>query len=593
MKLDASLDTLIFRYLQMGVLEPFGRGSEQGVGGGRVLEISRTIPTRCAGILYICEDTEIAIPLYANMNMETYQPTPADLAQIERKGISRTQLERQLSAFEEGFPYLSIVRAADAKSGITVLNEKQSASALETWADVLRDPSVKVLKFVPASGAASRMFRDLHRFLNGDEPSPAVREVLDHIQSFAFYDALNRACMLGEGGKTVPKLFERGEERVVIKYLLTEVGLNYANLPKALVLFHKYPQTPRTAMEEHLAEGALYTRNSSGVTHLHFTLSPEHIKPFEALLQRRKEALEETYGTVFSVTHSIQKPSTDTVAVDLDNHPIRDEKGALVFRPGGHGALIENLNDVDADIIFIKNIDNVVPDFQKSSTIIHQKILGGYLVSLRDKVYRYAGLLASNPHPGATLLSEIQAFMRDAFCIETGELSGVDGDDALAEIRQEENSEAIARLLRLLLNRPIRVCGMVRNEGEPGGGPYIIRDKDGRTGLQILEASQINKEDLHAESEFRNSRYFNPVDIVCCTKDYRGNKYDLRLFVDPDTGFISNKSKNGQELKALELPGLWNGAMSKWNTAFVEVPADTFNPVKTVNDLLRPAHSAQ
>lgn len=524
------------------------------------------------------------------MNTEAYEPTAADLARIEDKGISRTQLERQLSAFEKGFPYLSIVQAADAKNGVTVLTREESSAALESWAQVLRNPSVKVLKFVPASGAASRMFKDLYRFLDGEEPSASVQEVLDHLPEFAFYDALNRACMLGEGGKTVTKLLERGETRIVIKYLLTEVGLNYANLPKALVLFHKYPQSPRTAMEEHLAEGAMYTRNSSGRTYLHFTLSPEHIKPFEALYERRKAALEEAYGTVFSVTHSIQKPSTDTVAVDLENNPIRDSEGELVFRPGGHGALIENLNDVDADIIFIKNIDNVVPDYQRSSTIIHKKILGGYLVQLRDKVYKYTRELAESTRPSAGLLTEVQAFLQKAFCIETDELSSVEGDDTLAELQKDENRESMARMLRQLLNRPIRVCGMVRNEGEPGGGPYIVRDKEGRTSLQILEASQIDRDDLHAREEFKNSSYFNPVDLVCCTKDYRGNKYDLRLFVDEETCFISHKSKNGKELKALELPGLWNGAMSRWNTAFVEVPADTFNPVKTVNDLLRPAH---
>lgn len=527
------------------------------------------------------------------MNKETYEPTAADLAQIENLGISRAQLEKQLTAFEEGIPYLSIVRAADSKSGVTVLTEKQSVAALETWAQLLRDPAVNVLKFVPASGAASRMFKDLHRFLAGEDPAPSVQEVLDNLTHFAFYDALNRACMLGEGGKTVPKLLERGEARVVIKYLLTEVGLNYANLPKALVLFHKYPQVSRTAMEEHLAEGAMYTRNSKGITRLHFTLSPEHIKPFDALLQRRKAALEEAYSTIFQVTHSIQKSSTDTVAVDLENHPLRDEDGELIFRPGGHGALIENLNEVDADIIFIKNIDNVVPDFQKSSTIIHKKILGGYLVQLRDRVYHYAAELSNTPKPSTSLLSEVQSFLRDAFCIETDELSSVEGDDPLAELQKEENRGALARTLRQLLNRPVRVCGMVRNDGEPGGGPYIVRDKEGRTSLQILEKSQVDMNNIHAREQYESSRYFNPVDLVCCIKDYRGNKYDLRLFVDPDTGFISNKSKGGRELKALELPGLWNGAMSRWNTAFVEVPADTFNPVKTVNDLLRPAHSVE
>lgn len=526
--------------------------------------------------------------------MDTMQWSKDDLRQMEEKGLTPKIAESQLESFRKGFPYLSIVKSADKESGITTLSAEQRSAALDAWDKELLDPEKKALKFVPASGAASRMFKELYRFLDGADPSESVKEFLDHITDFAFYDALNRATMLGEGGKTVAKLIDKGEQRTVVKYLLEEVGLNYGHLPKALILFHKYDRTsPRTALEEHLAEGALYARGVDGKVHLHFTLSPEHIKPFETLYLKRKELLEDQYCVSYDVTYSVQKPSTDTLAVNPDNTPFRNADGSLLFRPGGHGALIENLNDVEADTIFIKNIDNVVPDFLKSDTIIYKKILAGYLVTLRDKVYHYMTLLTQSGTPGSALIEEIRKFLHDSFSInidatDVGESNGP--EDAIAELNHEESRKSVAKTLRQILNRPIRVCGMVRNEGEPGGGPYIIRDKKGFTTLQILESTQIDRSEPRALEAFENSSYFNPVDLVVCTKDYRGQKFDLNLFVNDETGFISSKSKDGKELRALELPGLWNGAMSNWNTAFVEVPADTFNPVKTVNDLLRPAH---
>ena len=527
--------------------------------------------------------------------MDAIEWSSEDLKQMEEKGISKAKAEAQLDSFRKGFPYLSIIKAADLESGITVLDDKEKKAALEAWDKELADPSKKVLKFVPASGAASRMFKELYQYLGGDDPSKKVEEFLAHISDFAFFDALNRATMLGEGGKTVSKLLDKGEGRTVVKYLLEDAGLNYGHLPKALILFHKdTPNPPRTAMEEHLAEGALYARGANGQVHLHFTLSPEHIKPFETLYQKRKELLEDHYNVSYDVSYSVQKPSTDTIAVNPDDTPFRNGDGSLLFRPGGHGALIANLNEVDADTIFIKNIDNVVPDFLKSETIIYKKVLAGHLVQLRDKVYKYMSLLTQSGTPSTSLLEEIKKFLFESFSItvdlsELGKGEENEGD-ALDELKLEESRNDVAKTLRQLLNRPIRVCGMVRNEGEPGGGPYIIKDKNGTSSLQILESTQINLSDAHAKEAFEHSSYFNPVDLVVCVKDYRGQKFDLPRFVNEETGFISSKSKDGKELKALELPGLWNGAMSNWNTAFVEVPAQTFNPVKTVNDLLRSSH---
>lgn len=525
--------------------------------------------------------------------MQETQWTEEDLRQISDHGITRAEVEHQLELFEEGFPFPTIVQAADEEHGIRVLTEEEQREALETWSAALRDPSVRVLKFVPASGAASRMFRDLFAYMEGGEPTESVLQVLDRMEDFAFYDDLNKACMLGERGKGARRLIDAGEGRTVVRYLLTEEGLHYGSLPKALILFHKYRDRPRTAVEEHLAEGAKYARPVSGMVHLHFTLSPEHIHPFKTLLSRRQSDLEDAFSAAYDITTSTQKPSTDTIAVGPDNKPIRDDEGRLIFRPGGHGSLIENLSEVDADIIFIKNIDNVVPDSEKSSTIIYKQILGGVLVQLRDRVYHFMEELRDETHVSSATIREVEDFLRSAFCVKISTHSDSTAEsDVVAELERNQEKESTILTLRSLLNRPIRVCGMVRNEGEPGGGPYIIRREDGTTSLQILESTQIDHDDPEAERQFRESRFFNPVDLVCCTRDFRGNSFDLTRFVDKSTGFISHKSRNGQPLKALERPGLWNGAMAYWNTCFVEVPADTFNPVKTVNDLLRPIHQA-
>lgn len=500
-----------------------------------------------------------------------------DLKQLQEKGISQTQLEGQLRRFAQGFPYLHLVKAASEEEGIVTLEGDALDSALKEWERTLSSPTSVVSRFVPASGAASRMFKALFAYLHTEEMNDDTREVLDHITDFAFFDSLNRACMLGEGGKGCLKLIQSGKEHTVIEYLLTEKGLNYGHLPKALLQFHRYPEGSRTAMEEQLGESAKYARNADGTVKIHFTLSPEHIEPFQTLLKRKRGEIEERYSSVLEVTYSIQRSNTDTIAVDMDNQPMRTKEGALLFRPGGHGALIHNLNEIDSDIIFIKNIDNVIPQPYWCDTLIYKKAIGGYLVQLRNKVYKYMAQLGEDKKVSNNLISEIKTFVEENFCIETS---------ALDELSLEEQ----ANFLRRILNRPIRVCGMVRNTGEPGGGPYIVKNENGTTGLQILESTQINMNDPLDKELFETSTYFNPVDLVLCVKDYRGNKFDLLSFVDEETGFISHKSQEGQELKALELPGLWNGAMSNWLTAFVAVPGTTFNPVKKVNDLLRPSH---
>jgi hypothetical protein len=325
---------------------------------------------------------------------------------------------------------------------------------------------------------------------------------------------------------------------------------------------------------EHLTEGTYYARNKDGKVNIHFTVSPEHQPFFEALIAARKPAYEKKLEATFDVSFSIQKPSTNTIAVDMNNQPFREKDGSLLFRPGGHGALIENLNDINAEIIFIKNIDNVVPDRLKPGEAHYKKLLAGVLVCMRQRAFGYLDKLEKgNCTPEE--LAEILAFTQNELCIAPPE-GGI--------------NEPLPEYLKRKLDRPFRVCGMVKNQGEPGGGPFIVKNADGTASLQILESSQIDRNDPKAMEAFKNSSHFNPVDLVCGVKDRKGKKYNLPDYVDKNTGFISLKSKDGKELKALELPGLWNGAMSDWNTIFVEVPVSTFNPVKTVNDLLRPEH---
>ena len=325
-------------------------------------------------------------------------------------------------------------------------------------------------------------------------------------------------------------------------------------------------------------EAAKYATNTDGTAMLHFTVSPEHEQMFKDTVDKLKDSYEKKYGVRYEITYSCQKPSTDTVAIDANGALFREKDGKLLFRPGGHGALIENLNDLGQEIVFIKNIDNIVPETRMEATVTYKKVLAGLLLQLQQKTFEYLELLDEG---GLTDddLNEIIRFAQDKLMIDIPDF-----------VKAYEPMEKIDYLYDLL-NRPMRVCGMVKNEGEPGGGPFWVRNDDDEVSLQIIESSQINHGNEAQEAIFQGATHFNPVDLVCGCWNYKGEAFNLTEYVDPNTGFVSNKSKDGRELKALELPGLWNGAMADWITLFVEVPIETFNPVKTVNDLLKPMHN--
>jgi hypothetical protein len=479
-----------------------------------------------------------------------------DLELLAAKGISGEQIEEQLACFVKGFPYLGIAASASVEKGIMLIPQEQQATYMEAW-DAYLAKNKKILKFVPASGAASRMFKNLFEFLSADynEPQNAFeKKFFDEIQKFAFYEALNNKCIENES-KDIPTLVTNGEYKAVVANLLEAKGLNYGQLPKGLLLFHSYANTSRTAMEEHLAEGAMYAKNNAGDVNIHFTVSPEHKPLFEQLVANKVAEYEEKFSVKYDLSFSVQKPSTDTIAADMENGPFRDKNGNLLFRPGGHGALIENLNDIEADVVFVKNIDNVVPDSFKCSTVIFKKVIAGVLVSLQERIFNYLELIDSGKYTHEQV-EEMIHFLQEDLCIKNPDTKLLEDAELILYIKNK-------------LNRPLRVCGMVKNVGEPGGGPFLAINPDGTISLQILESSQIDLKDPDKKAMFEKGTHFNPVDLVCALRNYKGEKFNLPEYVDKNTGFISYKSKDGRELKALELPGLWNGAMSDWNTIFV------------------------
>ena len=502
--------------------------------------------------------------------------TQQDLKQLAQKGISEQQIETQLGQFKTGFPFLKLEAAAAIGRGIVAPNAEEGKKYVEAWQQY-KAVGKKVVKFVPASGAASRMFKDMFAFVDADYDAPTTdfeKKYFDNIEKFAFYDELDAACKKNEG-KGIKELMAAGNYKAVAANMLKAEGLNYGQLPKGLLLFHNYPEGPRTPMEEHLVEGALYAA-SNGESHVHFTVSHEHMELFKQKVAQKADLYAKKYGIKYDITFSEQKPSTDTVAANPDGTPFRNSDGSLLFRPGGHGALIENLNEIEADVIFVKNIDNVVPDRLKADTVEWKQIIAGVLVTLQKKAFDYLNLLDSGKYTHEEIEEMIRFVQQDLCCRK-------------ADIKNLEDADLVI-YLRKKLNRPMRVCGVVKNVGEPGGGPFLTYNQDGTVSLQILESSQIDKSNKEYMEMFTKGTHFNPVDLVCAVKNYKGEAFDLPKFVDPTTGFISQKSKSGKELLALELPGLWNGAMSDWNTIFVEVPLSTFNPVKTVNDLLREQH---
>ncbi|HMM10888.1 MAG TPA: DUF4301 family protein [Bacteroidales bacterium] len=512
-----------------------------------------------------------------------------DLDQIHLKGIEPEQIERQLGYFRKGFPYMQLIEPATINNGIRLIDPEELETLIAEFDQ--RKHDYDILKFVPASGAASRMFKHLYEFSQSfQETSAEVESImsqtdfgsvgyfLQHIKRFAFYDDLK--AVIASAGEDLNQLLETGKLGRVVDYLISERGLNYGSLPKALLKFHWYPDHSRLALEEHLVEAAVYAEGQDKVAKLHFTISPEHKARFLQVLDELKPYYESKLGVRFVISFSEQKSSTDTIAVDMQNQPFRNDDGTLLFRPGGHGALIENLNDLNEEIIFIKNIDNIVPDRLRSTTYQYKKAIGALLIKLQEQTFEYldqldSGLMDENE------LEAIAAFARNELMINIP--IAFEAYDFMEKVDY----------LFTQLNRPMRICGMVKNEGEPGGGPFWVLSPEGVKSLQIVESSQIDMSDPAQAAIVKSATHFNPVDLVCGVYNFRGEKFDLTDFVDQNTGFISTKFKDGRALKALELPGLWNGAMSDWITIFVETPLITFNPVKTVNDLLRPQHQPE
>ncbi|MBW1645674.1 MAG: DUF4301 family protein [Deltaproteobacteria bacterium] len=516
--------------------------------------------------------------------------SPADIEQIEKHGLTVAQVEAQLEIFRRGIEPIDLDRPCTVGDGILRLGEDEIDRLGDLYAARGADPG-RAMKFVPASGAASRMFQllvscyakhgrggrpvSMEEVLNDPEYAE-IPKMFTQLDRFAFYDQLRAG--LAREGKKLEEMLEDGRCYQVVEYLLAEKGLNLAGMPKGLIAFHRYPDHVRTPFIEHLVEALFYLRDRNGRCRLHFTVAAAHRRLFE---QHREQVLRSLSrdGAEFMVDFSVQDPATDTIAVDHDNQPCRNPDGSLVFRPGGHGALLVNLNNLQGDLVFIKNIDNVVPDRLKPLICRYEKALGGCLVELQEKIFSYLRRLdesaaaAADPAP---LLAEIAAFAAASLDLKP--------PAAAASPSQQ------AAYWRSRLDRPLRVCAMVKNEGHPGGGPFWVRPGRHLGGKQIVESAQVAMENEEQRQIWEQATHFNPVDLVCGLRDYRGRPFDLAKFTDPRAGLITRKSKDGQELKALEHPGLWNGAMADWNTVFVEVPAATFNPVKTVFDLLRPEH---
>ncbi|MBP5259517.1 MAG: DUF4301 family protein [Paludibacteraceae bacterium] len=504
-----------------------------------------------------------------------YKLTQKDKEQLAQRGITEGQFATQVDNLEKGFPFVKLAAAAAVGNGIIAISEQGMQSYIDLYES--RQDTLKTVKFVPASGAASRMFKDMvdYYLQEGKSGIPGALQCLQNLRKFAFYDKL--ASKLRKYDYRIGELEAEGKYVVLDDFILHDQGLNYQKQPKAMILFHQYGTESRTAFEEHLVEGASYARSGDGQVHLHFTISPEHRPLFEHKIHAVLGQYEERLGVKFNIEFSEQKPKTDMVALNKDGELVRNEDGSLLFRPGGHGSLIENLNEIDADLIFIKNIDNVTVDRLRETTVRYKKALAGYLLELQQEVFKHLNMLESLSI-STTNLAIIEGFAVQRLGIKIGM-------DYYSQTFREK-----ILFWQQKLNRPIRVCGMVRNEGEPGGGPYWVLDSRNQASLQVVEASQININDEYQKKIVAQSTHFNPVDLVCSTKNYKGGKFNLRNYIDHKTGFISSKKQNGIEMRIQERPGLWNGAMADWNTIFVEVPVETFTPVKMLSDLLRKEH---
>lgn len=520
--------------------------------------------------------------------MSGFEFNESDLKQMKERGISQEKVFSQLGRFKKGFPFLKLNRPCTLGDGIHVLENTDIEKSIEAHSESAL--AGRTMKFVPASGAASRMFKTLLRFYDPDRSTSerqaqtetekqdpeyqAFLRCMKNIDRFAFYDALKQA--MSRDGLDIHGFVTQKRYETLLEYMLTPKGLDLTGLPKGLILFHQYPDQTRTPFEEQMVEGAAYAKDGKGVVPLHFTVSETHKKIIKDYVNNVRGRYESN-GVAYDITYSVQKTATDTIGADKDNAPFRAKNGRLIFRPGGHGALLENLGELNGDIIFIKNIDNVVPDRLKPDTILHKRALGGYLVILQKKIFEYLHELVEGD-VRTEKFREIVQFAKDKLSI------------VFPETLQRRTKEEKIQFFVKKLNRPLRVCGMVKNEGEPGGGPFWVEGANKTLSCQIVESSQVNMTSDEQRNLWEASTHFNPVDLVCGVRDYWGRPFKLSDFADPDTGSISIKSHEGRELKALELPGLWNGGMAHWITIFIEVPLITFNPVKTVLDLLRSEH---
>ncbi|NLI83653.1 MAG: DUF4301 family protein [Deltaproteobacteria bacterium] len=517
--------------------------------------------------------------------------TEAERKQMETLGVTEAQVLDQLEVFNKSAFYVRLNRPCTVGDGIHQVSAEDIPRYLDLHEEGVRKG--RFSKFVPASGAATRMFHSLLQiyylpyFL---EPGELHRKAeqgvsvavdfllfLENLKRFPFHEDLAKA--VSNDGLSLSRMIEEHQYRLILEYLLTEIGLAYGVLPKGLLKFHRYREECRTAFEEHLMEAVDFVGRGSSSCRIHFTVSPEHRRRFEELLEQVGPLYEARLGASYSVDFSLQKPSTSTIAVDRDNRPFKDRSGQLVFRPGGHGALLENLNDLKGDLIYVKNVDNVAPDRLKGPIGHWKRILGGYLMEVQDQVHAYVRRLLSGIDRKTT--EEVAAFAAERLLLQ------------FPRAFQDWPWERKYVFLLGRLNRPIRVCGVVKNVGEPGGAPFWVEDKRRGLSIQIVEKAQVRFTSSTQKKIWNASTHFNPVDLVCGVKDFEGRHFDLRRYVDHDAVFISEKSKDGRTLKALELPGLWNGAMADWISVMVEVPRITFNPVKTVFDLLKPEHQAE
>lgn len=505
-------------------------------------------------------------------------PTPEDRQVLISRGITEETVTAQLVLFRKGTPWIRLHRPCTVGDGIVRLRADEIEAMSRNYAEAVA--AGRVMKFVPASGAASRMFQGLlQQFgtaaMPSDDEDTASSQFLTELHRFAFHDDLEAA--LHVAGLDIQSCIARRQTHKILDHLLTSRGLNYANLPKALIKFHRYAAGYcRTPLEEHVVDAAAHTLDRDNVVRLHFTISPGYeaeINHAIGEMQERSKAA----GIRYRITLSHQHPSTDTIAVDSDNRPFRDRRHRLLFRPGGHGALLENLQAIRADIVHLNNIDNVVHGRLKDDTYTYKRALGGFLVTLQDQIFSHLRRLAAG-QVGSRQIAHVFTFARENLSLSTPK-------DILGRSISEQSNFLFAKL-----NRPLRVCGVVKNLGEPGGGPFWTESAEGGPSLQIVERSQVDTSAAGQRAILNAATHFNPVDVVCGMRDYQGRPFELEAFRDPGTYFISHKSHDGRPLKALELPGLWNGAMAGWNTVFVEVPLSTFNPVKTVFDLLRPEH---